>query len=57
MNVARAGDDADADARETQANRAKLDEVVVTGYRFLDADTSGITNLSLPIEQVPQSIR
>ena len=33
-----------------------LNEVVVTGYRFLDEDTSGITNLPLPIEKVPQSI-
>ncbi|MBW4329664.1 TonB-dependent siderophore receptor [Stakelama sp. CBK3Z-3] len=31
-------------------------DIVVTGYRFLDADTSGITNLPLPIEKVPQSI-
>ena len=31
-------------------------EIVVTGYRFLDADTSGITNLPLSIEQVPQSV-
>lgn len=34
-----------------------LQEVVVTGrYEFLSADTSGTTNLPLPIEQVPQSI-
>jgi len=35
----------------------KLDEIVVTGrYEFLSADTSGTTNLPLPIEKVPQSI-
>jgi len=35
----------------------KLEEVVVTGsYQFLSVDTSGTTNLPLPIEQVPQSI-
>jgi iron complex outermembrane receptor protein len=34
-----------------------LEEVVVTGhYQFLSADTSGTTNLPIPIEQVPQSI-
>lgn len=31
-------------------------DIVVTGYRFLDADTSGITKLPLPIDEVPQSI-
>ncbi|MEC4595227.1 TonB-dependent siderophore receptor, partial [Nitrospirillum amazonense] len=31
-------------------------EIIVTGYRFLDEDTSGITNLPLPVEKVPQSI-
>jgi len=33
-----------------------LQPIVVTGYRFLDANASGITNLPLPIEKVPQSI-
>lgn len=34
-----------------------LQEVVVVGrYEFLSADTSGATNLPLPIEKVPQSI-
>ncbi|MBL8270307.1 TonB-dependent siderophore receptor [Steroidobacter sp.] len=33
-----------------------LEEIVVTGYRFLNEDTSGTTNLPLPIEKVPQSI-
>ncbi len=33
-----------------------VSEIVVVGYRFLDADTSGITNLPLSIEKVPQSI-
>lgn len=31
-------------------------DIVVTGYRYLDADTRGITNLPLPVEKVPQSI-
>jgi TonB-dependent siderophore receptor len=31
-------------------------EVVVTAYKFLSVDTSGTTNLPLPIEEVPQSI-
>ena len=36
---------------------ADLQEVVVTShYQFLGADTSGTTNLPVPIEQVPQSI-
>ena len=35
----------------------QLQEVVVVGrYEFLSADTSGATNLPLPIEKVPQSI-
>jgi iron complex outermembrane receptor protein len=35
----------------------QLQEVVVSGqYEFLSADTSGTTNLPLPIERVPQSI-
>jgi len=35
----------------------QLQEVVVSGqYEFLSADTSGTTNLPLPIEKVPQSI-
>jgi TonB-dependent siderophore receptor len=34
-----------------------VEEVVVTGqFEFLSADTSGATNLPLPIEKVPQSI-
>lgn len=35
---------------------SSLQEVTVTGFRFLDQDTSGITNLPLPIQEVPQSI-
>lgn len=31
-------------------------DIVVTGYRYLDVDTSGITNLPLPIEKVPQAV-
>jgi TonB-dependent siderophore receptor len=35
----------------------QLQEVLVTGrYEFLSVDTSGTTNLPLPIEKVPQSI-
>lgn len=42
---------------DSSSNAAKLDEIVVTGrYEFLSADTSGATNLPLPIEKVPQSI-
>jgi outer membrane receptor for ferric coprogen and ferric-rhodotorulic acid len=48
-------------AQSSQTNPAptgeELNEVVVTGhYDFLSADTSGATNLPLPIEKVPQSI-
>jgi outer membrane receptor for ferric coprogen and ferric-rhodotorulic acid len=36
---------------------APVEEIVVTGqFEFLSADTSGATNLPLPIEKVPQSI-
>jgi iron complex outermembrane receptor protein len=39
------------------ANGSELQEIVVTShYEFLSADTSGTTNLPLPIEQVPQTI-
>jgi TonB-dependent siderophore receptor len=42
---------------EKPPTAASLEEIVVTGrYEFLTADTSGATNLPLPIEQVPQSI-
>ncbi|HET6553073.1 MAG TPA: TonB-dependent siderophore receptor [Dyella sp.] len=34
----------------------QLNTITVTGRKFLDEDTSGITNLPLPIEKVPQSI-
>ncbi len=48
---------ASSSASAPSAQPAKaVSEVVVTAYRFLDADTSGITNLPLPIEKVPQSI-
>src|SRR5580700_9263028 len=47
---------ADAPAPPSDAS-TQLQEVVVTGrYEFLSADTSGTTNLPLPIEKVPQSI-
>ena len=40
-----------------QDQSSALAEVVVVGrYEFLSADTSGTTNLPLPIERVPQSI-
>src|SRR5262245_50879983 len=39
------------------ADSDELKEVVVTGrYEFLSVDTSGTTNLPIPIEKVPQSI-
>ena len=44
-----------ASAQEAKSG-SSLEEVVVTGYRFLNEDTSGTTNLPLPIEEVPQSI-
>lgn len=41
----------------SNANKSGLEEVVVTStYQFLSVDTSGTTNLPLPIERVPQSI-
>jgi len=46
---------ADGTAADSAAS-SSLAEVTVTGYRFLDEDTSGITNLPLSIEKVPQSI-
>ncbi|MEQ1771520.1 MAG: TonB-dependent siderophore receptor [Devosia sp.] len=47
-----------ASAPAATAESASVEDVVVTAapYRFLDADTSGTTNLPLPIEAVPQSI-
>lgn len=47
-----------SDTEEQGAQSANgLQEVVITShYEFLNADTSGTTNLPLPIEQVPQSI-
>ena len=47
---------ADAPSAPSDASN-QLQEVVVTGqYEFLSVDTSGTTNLPLPIEKVPQSI-
>ncbi len=47
----------DAVTGASQQPTDALEEIVVTGhYRFLDKDTSGTTNLPLPIEKVPQSI-
>jgi outer membrane receptor for ferric coprogen and ferric-rhodotorulic acid len=44
-------------AAEATPPDTALQEVVVVGhYEFLSADTSGATNLPLPIEKVPQSI-
>jgi TonB-dependent siderophore receptor len=43
-------------ANNSQTPSTTLAEVVVKGDRFLDEDTSGITNLPLPIDKVPQSI-
>jgi iron complex outermembrane receptor protein len=47
---------ATADAVPSQQTADGLEEIVVTARRFLDVDTSGITNLPLPIEKVPQSV-
>ena len=55
-----AGGDTSVESDQATAKKNQsevLQEVVVTGrYQFLSADTSGTTNLPLPIEQVPQSI-
>jgi TonB-dependent siderophore receptor len=46
-----------ADAQQPSDTSGALQEVVVTApYQFLSADTSGTTNLPLPVEKVPQSI-
>jgi outer membrane receptor for ferric coprogen and ferric-rhodotorulic acid len=43
--------------QKSTKERETLQEVVITGrYEFLSADTSGTTNLPIPIEQVPQTI-
>jgi len=44
------------DPTATQTSADASSEIVVTGYRYLDVNTSGITNLPLPLEKVPQSI-
>ncbi|MFZ0007865.1 MAG: TonB-dependent receptor plug domain-containing protein, partial [Steroidobacteraceae bacterium] len=42
---------------QTEKQKNPLEEVTVTAhYQFLSADTSGTTNLPLPVEKVPQSI-
>ncbi|MBS0418296.1 MAG: TonB-dependent receptor [Proteobacteria bacterium] len=44
-------------AANASSRGGDLEEVVVSGhYEFLSVDTSGATNLPLPIEKVPQSI-
>ncbi len=44
-------------ASTSSDDRTSLEEVVVKGqYEFLSVDTSGATNLPLPIEKIPQSI-
>jgi iron complex outermembrane receptor protein len=49
--------DAAEDASAGAGGNGQIQEIVVTGkYEFLSADTSGTTNLPLPIEKVPQSI-
>jgi iron complex outermembrane receptor protein len=46
-----------ADPPDTTNSASGLQEVTVTGhYQFLSADTSGTTNLPLPVEKVPQTI-
>ncbi len=44
------------DAAATGANDQLQELIVIGHYEFLSADTSGTTNLPLPIEKVPQSI-
>ncbi len=52
-----AGAQTPGSAATSAASDDDLQEVVVIGrYEFLSADTSGATNLPLPIEKVPQSI-
>jgi TonB-dependent siderophore receptor len=47
---------ADAPSAPSDAS-GQMQEITITGhYEFLSADTSGTTNLPLPIEKVPQSI-
>lgn len=56
---AQAGGGAQDESQESAAADGKssgFQEVVVTGRRFLNEDTSGATNLPIPIEKVPQSI-
>ena len=46
-----------AQAANVSSKGRDLEEVVVSGhFEFLSVDTSGATNLPLPIEKVPQSI-
>jgi iron complex outermembrane receptor protein len=44
------------DSGRLQSKEVLQEVVIKSPYRFLSADTSGSTNLPLPIEQVPQSI-
>jgi TonB-dependent siderophore receptor len=43
-------------AGQASAQTAPDASIVVTGYRYLDQDTGGITGLPLTVAQVPQSI-
>lgn len=45
-----------ANPSAAQQSPVPIPDVLITAHPFLDQDTSGITNLPLPIEQVPQSI-
>jgi len=48
---------ADQQQAGADAGSSTVEEIVVSGrYRFLAVDTSGTTNLPLPIDKVPQSI-
>ena len=47
---------ATAEDRAQQSSVETLPPMSVTGFRLLFEDTSGITNLPLPVEKVPQSI-
>ena len=42
--------------QSTSGSSEPMSEIVVIGHRFLSIDTSGATNLPIPVEEVPQSI-
>jgi hypothetical protein len=54
--LAQAGGSNAAPAPSGTASTAPGDEIVVPGYRYLDVNMSGITNLPLSIDKASQSI-